>query len=142
MSRAEQAAKDFLSGYSCAQAVVMAFAREYGMSREDAARIATALGGGMAHMCLTCGAVTGALLVIGLARGGEPGTKPEVYLRAQEFMRAFGGEHGSINCRELIGYDLGIPAQVDEARGRGVFQTHCRGYVEAAVRILEDMLRD
>lgn len=142
MKRSDKAAEDFLSGYSCAQAVAMAFAEDYGQDRHDAARFATALGGGISHMKLTCGAVTGALMVIGLRHGGGPETKPGVYLKAQEFMRTFLRNHGSLNCAELIGYDLGRQEMVDEAREKGIFQTLCRSYVEDAVRILEEMLED
>lgn len=117
----------------------MAFAEENGMSRDDAARVATAFGGGISHMRLTCGAVTGALMAIGLVSGGGPETKPAVYGRAQEFMKRFSREHGSINCLELIGYDLDNPEQVAEAREKGVFQTRCSGFVSSAVRIIEEM---
>ena len=142
MNRADRAVEEFFSGYSCAQAVLMAFAEEYGLSRADAARVATAFGGGISHMRLTCGAVTGALMVLGLRFGGGPETKPGTYLRAQEFMQAFGREHGSLNCQELIGYDLERPEKVAEAREKGIFQTRCRGYVESAIRILGEMLED
>ena len=41
MNRADRAVEEFFSGYSCAQVVFMAFAEEHGLSRADAARIAT-----------------------------------------------------------------------------------------------------
>lgn len=139
MKRTDRAVEDFLAGYSCAQAVFMAFAEENGMSRDDAARVATAFGGGISHMRLTCGAVTGALMAIGLGSGGGPETKPAVYARAQELMKRFSREHGSINCLELIGYDLDNPDHVAEAREEGVFQTRCSGFVRSAVMFIEEM---
>ncbi len=119
----------------------MVFGEDLGLDTGTCSRIATAFGGGMSHMGLTCGAVTGALMVLGLASGRGPETKQEVYLKAQEFVKAFGREHGAINCQELIGYDLDSPGQVHEALEKGVFQTTCRACVVSAVRILEEMLK-
>lgn len=130
----------FFEKYSCAQSVFMAFAGDYGMDELTAAKVACAFGGGISHLGLTCGAVTGALLAIGLKHGGSPDRKESTYKFAQEFTARFIKFHGSINCTELIGYDLSDPEQMAKAREVGIFSTKCSTYVETAVRILEELV--
>jgi C_GCAxxG_C_C family probable redox protein len=139
MTRQEHAVQLFLSGYSCAQAVLMAFSTPLGLDEALAAKVACAFGGGISHMGLTCGAVTGALMVIGLKHGGGPEAKQPTYLIGKDFISRFSVLHGSINCTELIGYDLSNPDQLSEAREKGIFLSRCKNYVETAVKILEEL---
>lgn len=76
-----RAVSNLACGYSCSEAVVAAYAPLFGMARETAARISAGFGGGMAQG-KTCGAVTGAYMVISLKYGagtpvtGFQGTEP------------------------------------------------------------------
>jgi C_GCAxxG_C_C family probable redox protein len=139
MTKTEHAFHLFSEKYSCAQSVLMAFSGDYGMDPVTASKVACAFGGGISHMGLTCGAVTGALMVIGLKYGGGPETKENTYKMAGEFMKRFLSIHSSINCTELIGYDLSDPDQLARARERGIFGEKCNKYVETAVKILEEL---
>jgi len=138
MTKTEKALSLFSEGYSCAQSVLMAFSAPLGLDEAQAEKVSCAFGGGISHLGLTCGAVTGALMVIGLRHGGGPETKAPTYVVANDFISRFSVVHGSINCTELTGYDLSDPDQLAEARSRGVFTERCRRYVEAAVTILEE----
>ncbi|HQI81546.1 MAG TPA: C-GCAxxG-C-C family protein [Deltaproteobacteria bacterium] len=117
----------------------MVFGEDLGVNRETCVQVSTAFGGGMAHLGLTCGAVTGALMVLGLRHGGTGGQKQATYGLATEFVKRFREAHGSINCTELIGYDLSDPEQLAEASARIVFASKCVDYVRTAARILEEM---
>jgi C_GCAxxG_C_C family probable redox protein len=141
MKKTELALQLFSEKYSCAQAVLMAFAADHGLSQQAAAKVACAFGGGISHLGLSCGAVTGALMVLGLKYGGPPEMKEGTYTIAREFVSRFSGFHGSINCTELIGYDLADPDQIAKARELGVFGIKCSRYVETAVEILEELLQ-
>ena len=57
------------SGYSCSRAVLATFSGTFGLDRDMAIKVAGAFGGGMSHLCQVCGAVSGALMVIGLKHG-------------------------------------------------------------------------
>jgi C_GCAxxG_C_C family probable redox protein len=118
----------------------MVFGEDLGMETETCAQIATAFGGGIAHLGLTCGAVTGALMVMGRMHGGFGEKKQATYLLVEEFVKRFKDIHGSISCTELIGYDLGDPDQLAEARAKGLFAEKCAGYVKTAVKLLEHLL--
>ena len=64
MERAHYAAELFLEGYNCAQAVCIAFCDKTGFTREQAAKMASAFGGGMGRMREVCGAVSGMYVVL------------------------------------------------------------------------------
>jgi C_GCAxxG_C_C family probable redox protein len=143
MSRSEDAVDVFARGFNCAQAVFSAFAPDLGMDREKAMKVAMAFGGGMARSGLTCGAVTGALMVIGMRHGmsleKDKGSKEETYSRTLRFMDAFRERHGAVSCRELLGCDISTPDGMREASEKGSFTTLCPRFVREAVRILEGM---
>jgi len=144
MSRAQEAVQCFKQGFSCSQAVLAAVSEPLGLEREKALKIAQAFGGGMARMGLTCGAVTGAMLAIGLKHGR---TRPEdeearerTYRLVHDLLRQFQARHGSIVCRELIGVDLSTPEGHNLGAERGVFDNLCPAFVSDAVEILERIL--
>ena len=64
MERAHNAAELFLEGYNCAQAVCIAFCDLTGFTKEQAAKMASAFGGGMGRMREVCGAVSGMYMVL------------------------------------------------------------------------------
>ena len=104
---AKKARDLFLSGYNCSQAVVGAFAEIFGMNAQTAMRFAEGLGGGMGRMRLTCGAVSGMSLVVGLKMStGEPTdtkTRSEIYATVRKMAEEFKEKNGSIICAELLG---------------------------------------
>ena len=95
----------------------------------------------MARRGELCGAVTGALLALGLARGTDkPASKEEIYRLSQEFMRRFEEKHASILCRNLINCDLSTPAGYQAATEKGVFRSICPALVGDAVEIVQTLL--
>jgi C_GCAxxG_C_C family probable redox protein len=144
MSRVENAVQSFRQGFSCSQAVLAAFGESLGLARERALQISQAFGGGMARLGLTCGAVTGALMAVGLKYGRtrpeDEAAKEKTYALVRELIRKFETRHGSIVCRELIGVDLSSPQGHSLASERGVFGTLCPKFVASAVEILEEIM--
>ena len=106
MDRGMKAAELFLSGYNCAQAVAVAFHEELGLTERQAARMASAFGGGMGRMREVCGAVSGMLMVLSQLYGydtpGDDGKKKELYHQVQALAAKFREENGSIICREIL----------------------------------------
>lgn len=118
----------------------MAFGEGLGLDEAACAKVSCAFGGGISHLGLTCGAVSGALMAIGLKYGGGPEMKERTYEIANQFVERFTRLHGSTNCTELVGYDLGSPEQLAEAREKAVFAVKCVCYVDDAVKILEELV--
>jgi C_GCAxxG_C_C family probable redox protein len=144
MTSAQRAAETFESGFSCSQAVFAAFSEALGLERTLALKIAQPFGGGIAGTGSTCGAVSGALLVIGLKHGRlrpeDAAAKEKTYALVREFSARFAERHGSIICRELLGVDLSTPEGHEEARRRGLFAERCSRFVSEAAEILEAIL--
>jgi C_GCAxxG_C_C family probable redox protein len=145
-NKADIAAEWFDQGFSCAQAVVAAFGGQYGLDSEQALRVAGAFGGGMARMGETCGAVTGALMVIGLlygkTRSEDDAAKEKTYLVVHQFVDKFKAQNGSILCRDLLGCDLSTPGGSQKARQENSFKTLCPLYVRNSADILLDLIEE
>ena len=106
MERAHYAAELFLEGYNCAQAVCIAFCDLTGLRKEQAAKMASAFGGGMGRMREVCGGVSGMLLVAGMLYGydtpGDDVAKKQHYTLVQSLAGQFREQVGSIVCREIL----------------------------------------
>jgi C_GCAxxG_C_C family probable redox protein len=121
--------------------VLTAFASEFGLSDEMALKIAAPFGAGMARLGKTCGAVTGGLMALGLKYGyTAPEGRDAAYGIAQEFMRRFEEQHGSLACRELIGFDIATPGSRALAQQSGVFESICPRLVRDAAEIVAFLL--
>lgn len=142
--RVEAAVDTFREGFNCAQAVLATYGGEFGLARETALKAASAFGAGMGRLGEVCGAVTGALVVIGLKYGHteakDKETKEGTYDRAREFADRFRSRHGALCCRELLGCDLATTEGMAKARQQGLFTELCPRFVRTAAEILEDVL--
>ncbi len=144
MNRQEKAAKQFASGFNCAQSVLLAFASELGLPEELASKLAQAFGGGMARTGEICGAVTGGLLVLGLKYGKvkpeDEAAREKTYSLAREFFRSFRARHGSLLCRELLGVDLSQEGGYERASAEKLFHNVCPSLIRSSIRILEELI--
>jgi len=131
----------FNENYNCAQSVFAAFAGQLGMDERILLKIASPFGGGVARRGNICGAVTGALMVLGLAMGADtPGGKEEAYQLGQDFLQRFEARHGTILCRELLEVDIGTEEGLRQAREKGLTTTLCPRFVSDAAEIVQAML--
>ena len=143
MSRIDDAGRLFGQGYACSQAVLIAFAPLLDLDRNEALRIAAGFAAGM-RLGQTCGAATGAIMVLGLAlcdegcstREGRAGIASEV----DTFMSRFRERVGASDCPDIMGIDIRSPEGRATAQEQGIFGTRCLPAVRAAAEILEDML--
>ncbi|MCL1984718.1 MAG: C-GCAxxG-C-C family protein [Methanomassiliicoccaceae archaeon] len=140
-NKAEDASERFGKGYYCSQAILSAYCADLGLDGKSALKISCGLGAGMGRTGQTCGAVTGAYLVIGLKHGSTSPDDKEAVERTfsliQEFDRIFTEEHGSVNCRELLGADLRYG---DQAAAGEKVKAVCPRLVKDAAEILERIL--
>jgi C_GCAxxG_C_C family probable redox protein len=144
MDKVKKAVECFKEGFSCSQAVLSAFCEPLGLDRITALKIAQSFGGGMAHLGETCGAVTGAFMVIGLKHGrtraDDDLAKKKTYELVHDFVQRFHSQHGSIVCKELLGYDLSKEDDMKEAQEKRLFDELCPRLVQTAAEILEDLI--
>ena len=132
--------EDRFSKFNCSQTVFSLFANDIGIDEKTALRIASGFGGGMA-CAETCGAVTGAYMVIGMKHGHDvsnPEKKAHTKELIKKFNQKFQEQHKSLICKKLTGYDISTPEGADAAREQGVFDTRCPEFIKTACNILEN----
>lgn len=146
MSKIKQAKSLFSEGYLCSQSIMITYAPRFGLKPEMAAKIGAPFGGGIARRGDICGAVNGALLVLGLKYGhlspDDLETKEEVYRKVEEFISDFQERHGSIRCKELLDIDISTSQGLQSAYDQQLFTTRCPGFVGDAVEILDQLMGD
>ena len=122
--------------------MLLAAAEALGIDTPLIPRIATPFGGGVGRQGEVCGAVTGALMAVGLARGRNMGedqaVKGRVYEVAAHLMHRFEARFGALRCRDLIGLDWSQPDSLDKFHASGLWD-RCVEYVATAVTILEEL---
>ncbi len=144
MNRPEQAKNCFLNGFNCAQAVLSTYSEEYGLNPDIALKLSTAFGSGIAKRGEMCGAVVGALLVIGLCLGRykieDLEARANTLNITDEFFFRFKQEFGSLNCKELINCDPSTPEGQQKIKESNCHQLICPKFIYTAAMILEDIL--
>jgi len=117
------------------------FGEIYRLDRSTAFKLGRAFGAGMG-MGRECGAVTGAMLILGfkVQEGtSEKETRFKVYDLNRELVRLFEKKHGTIICKDLLGADVGTQEGRDKAVKDNLFRTLCPAFVRDAAQILADM---
>ena len=141
--RQEEIKRLFEQGIDCSQVVAGEFASQTGSDRDKLRKMAACFGGGM--FCgETCGAVTGALMVIGLVYGhsqeGDVKQKEKMTAKLGEFKEQFGEKYSSCLCRELLGHDVSKPGEFEKAAEEGLLLNFCPKVVDDTIQILEKIL--
>ena len=143
-SNAQEAVALFQEGYNCAQAVFAAGVRPYGLAKETALRVGQAFGGGMGRTGNVCGAVTGALMVIGFKRAAldpkDMQAKLDAHRIAQAFLTSFAARHRSLLCRDLLGCDIATPEGFKQVQDQNLHATVCAPLVASATELIEQLL--
>ncbi len=145
MDHREKAAELFLSGYNCAQAMLVAYCDVTGLTPDFSAKLASSFGGGMGRMREVCGAVSGMLMVASILYGyGTPGddaVKKEHYQLVQFLSGKFREEVGSIICRELLNNPPSDPNPTPRT-AEFYRQRPCARFLVLAAGILDDYIAE
>lgn len=106
MTKGQKAAELFKEGYNCCQAVFGAYCEDYGIDLKTGMMLASSFGGGMGRMREVCGAVSGAFMAYGIAKGyylaEDTEGKAKQYKVIQQMAADFKEQNGSIICRDLL----------------------------------------
>lgn len=142
--REKRALQLFAEGRNCAQSVFMAYCEVAGLTEEQAALVATGMGGGMGRLRLNCGAFSAAVMLCGAMdgpNGADKSRRPQVYARVQAVYRSFMERCGTISCAELLGRPPQAEVPVPEERTAGYYSSRpCARVILQACRIIEEQL--
>ncbi len=126
---------------SCSQAIFAAYGEHLGLGRVDfdtCLKIASAFSGGIAQTGNVCGALTGALMALGLKYGSTE-YENRVNEIAVELLNEFESLNGTTICRDLINHDLITDEDVKQAFAKGSFD-NCPKFVEDVTKIMDRLL--
>lgn len=124
---------------NCAQAIFATYGPYLANEKldyESCMKITSAFGGGVNLTGNVCGAVTGALMSLGLKFDGN---MEEVTNNSAQFIEEFKQVNGSIICRELIGHDLSDVKNLDQTDQQDIIK-NCMKYVNDASQFLEKII--
>lgn len=145
--KVERARDLFLAGYNCSQSVAAAFAPEMGLEEKTVLRMASAFGGGLGGMRLTCGAISGMCMALGAITGydetDDPEAKKHLYAQMRRLCTQFTDRYENLGCRELLAQS-GIVAKAEPSeRTPEYYRTRpCARYVECCAELLADALNE
>ena len=145
MDKKEASLQTFNKGFNCAQSVLTPFVQDWGLDLNMVMRLSSGFGAGMGRMQQTCGAVTGAFMVLGLKYGSdnyaiEP--KEKVIELIREFSTRFKEKFGHTDCSDLLKVDLAtIEGQLQFSK-RNLHAKVCSNCVSSSVKILEELIQD
>ncbi len=143
MTHAQLAEKLFLEGHNCSQAVALAFAQDAQVPASFVGAASLPLGGGLGRLRLTCGAVSGGAMALGLLfpRAG----KDEMYALVQEFARRFLEKYNALDCRALLqGAGVAVnEGPVSEPRTPEFYKKRpCAKIIACAAQLVEELCRE
>lgn len=144
MSKSKDAKELFESGSNCAQSVLFTYGKNFFKEPDEALKLASGFGAGIAYRGELCGAVSGALMVIGLHYGYSnlkmDAVKETTSKIIKEFTDKFKELNGSVICNELLKTEINTAEGLNYARQNGLFRKICPQLVESASEILESLI--
>ncbi len=143
--RKQRAANYFLSGYNCAQSVLLAYADLFQLDETLAKRLSAPFGGGMGRMREVCGALSGAFMLVGLKYPADDpedkAAKTENYTAVQRVAEQFRTKFGSIICRDLLQLKQLKEGPIPNERSKEYYtERPCLRFVEEAAEIIGEEL--
>ena len=144
MDRKQKAVDYFSQKLHCSQSVLAAFAEECGITEEQALQLGSCFGTGM-RKGEVCGAVTGALMVLGLLYGQKKAGDAEGRQTSNKvndlMMDRFKEKCGSYICNDLLGCDVTTSEGIQYCRDNKLFTDFCPKMVAAAVEVVEEIIK-
>ena len=145
MTKVDDVSALFKKGYNCAQSLLAVYGSDLGLDYETALRIASGFGGGIVDKGDTCGAVSGAIMIIGLKHASADVNNEKAHAKthdaARQFIHVFTARHNTTICRDLIGHDLSMHNGNNNSSETDIFRK-CPTFVQDAAEIIEDILKD
>jgi C_GCAxxG_C_C family probable redox protein len=135
----------FRIDYNCSHSVLLGYPDLMADSRETILKQAAGFGGGIGRLQMICGAITGAVMVLGLYRGAilpDAEAKETMARLIRCLADEFGRKNGTITCSGLIGVDLNTPEGKKAHKETGIRERICEKCIADAISIVEEILAE
>ena len=141
VERAVKRARELFAqdAYNCSMAVMSALLEFADCDPLDLLPLAAPFGGGIARAGLTCGALTGAVLALGMTTGPRKYTSRDdrtmAYRLVAPLVEGFRRRMGSALCAEITGVDISTEAGRERFRKLNILEERCVPAVQLAARL-------
>lgn len=119
-------------GFNCAESVLLGLCDYLKVESSFIPRIATGFGGGIGHTGNICGAITGAIMALGIRFGREnpedKDTRDKLYRLTAAFLKDAEEKLGHLDCFSLIGVRLDTEEGLEKYRKENL-RERCRQIV-------------
>ncbi len=137
--KSKKSSKDhFMEGSNCSESTLLGISESLGKNCKFIPQIASGFGGGFGRHGEVCGAISGAVMAIGLVHGRKDPKdsegKEKIYGIIDEYLKIFTEKYGTLNCRNLTGCDMLTPEGLKKIRDEKVHVNICAPIVEFAER--------
>ena len=142
MYKVDKTLELFNKGMNCSQAILTVFGEEFGVSSGTAKKVGRPFGAGMGRLAKTCGALTGAVMVLGLAfdNDDEDQARGKAYQHVKDLFKRFRQRHGTTDCLELLGVDIGTEEGMKKIKEEKLIDKLCSRFVRDTAEILKNIL--
>lgn len=132
----------FHHDFNCAESVFSALAEYLAIDSPLVPRVSSGFGGGIARSQSLCGAVSGAIMALGLKYGRDNAADDRkiIYGRVQELLKGFTAHYGTLQCRELVGVDFTDTAAMQQKGAQ--LHEECARYVRTAVELALRLMQE
>jgi len=129
----EKTKENFANGFNCAESVLKSLTDELGIECSCSPKVAAGFGSGLARHGEICGAITGAVMALGLKYGIVDTKDLEARDRARvivdDFIKTFKSKFKNVRCIDLIGCNMLIPEGIQKATDNNVQKNICTDLV-------------
>jgi len=140
----EEVTKHVDQGFLCVEAVLKTLADTKGAKSEDIPAIATGMGAGVARTGQICGAVTGAIMGLGLwfGRNKPVNSVRKPYWYSRLFIENWMETHNDTTCSGLLDLELDNPEDLAIFQVKNFWETKCRKYIVNAVMLAISIIKE
>ena len=142
VKRAEQYVE---KGFLCSEAVLLALSEAQNITSEIIPRIATGFGAGISRHGEVCGALSGAVMGLGLRFGrsqvSETPQDTSPYKFGQTMVNLFVTRIGHIRCRDILDLDISSDEGLKKYREQRLWESKCRELIRVATELAYDLLQ-
>ena len=132
-------------GFLCSEAVLLALSEAQNITSEIIPRIATGFGAGISRHGEVCGALSGAVMGLGLRFGrsqiSETPQDSSPYQFGQTMVNLFASRFGNIRCRDILDLDISSDEGRRKYRELNLWDSKCRELIRIATELAYDLLQ-
>lgn len=143
MNKKEKVLDLFHNNLNCAQSVLYIYGEDLGIDGNTLKAVACGFGGGIGMTQQICGAITGAIMVLGAKYfdgNNVAESKNNVYEKTKDLLNRFKEKNDSINCIDLIGTDISTDEGVKIAYEKNLFNLKCKKCLADVCDALEKLI--